>query len=234
MDEFHPRFGKQCRLWAWSGRWTRIVTPPLRPPSNRDPARGGALRRLSDGDKRQSRERRIRQRSPRARCRELSPNPASKVSTSNRAFGFKIKFRPKRLSLASALGAGTCPSYGGYVATKSSGVAQTSQTQGRPSGISYRPNKRGVHMKKLFLGSVALVALGLVAGGIRCRKAGAIYATAAAGSGLHLDRLLCRCERGDIQRPQRRVLDHSREHCSRTRAGRYEYPAVRHSTHGLL
>src|SRR6516165_2647113 len=34
------------------------------------------------------------------------------------------------------------------------------------------------------------------AGGIRCRTAGAIYATAAAGSGLHLDRLLCRCERG--------------------------------------
>src|SRR6516164_312991 len=163
MYEFHPRFGERCRLWAWSGRWTRIVTPPLRPPSNRDPARGGALRRLSDGDKRQSRERRIRQRSPRARCRELSPNPASKVSTSNRAFGFKIKSRPKRLSLASALGAGTCPSYGGYVATKSSGAAQTSQTQGRPSGISYRPNKRGVHMKKLFLGSVALVALGLVA-----------------------------------------------------------------------
>src|SRR5262249_39323482 len=86
--------------------------PNLRPPSNRDPTRGGALRRLSSGE------------------------------------------RPR---------AGTCPSYGGYVATKSSGVAQTSQTQGRPSGISYRPNKRGVHMKKLFLGSVALVALGLVA-----------------------------------------------------------------------
>src|SRR5215471_13057449 len=35
------------------------------------------------------------------------------------------------------------------------------------------------------------------AGGIRCRKGGAgIYTTAAAGSGLHLDRLLYRCERG--------------------------------------
>src|SRR5262249_20455547 len=91
--------------------------------------------------------------------------PKSSIKSVNvePAFGFKIKSRPKRLSLASALRAGTCPSYGGYVATKSSGVAQTSQTQGRPSGISYRPNKRGVHMKKLFLGSVALVALGLVA-----------------------------------------------------------------------
>src|SRR5262249_1537769 len=91
--------------------------------------------------------------------------PKSSIKSVNvePAFGFKIKSRPKRLSLASALRAGTCPSYGGYVATKSSGVAQTSQTQGRPSGISYRPNKRGVHMKKLVLGSVALVALGLVA-----------------------------------------------------------------------
>jgi|SRR6516164_137917 len=34
------------------------------------------------------------------------------------------------------------------------------------------------------------------AGGIRCRTAGAIYTTAAAGSGLHLERLLCRCECG--------------------------------------
>src|SRR6516162_4355577 len=35
------------------------------------------------------------------------------------------------------------------------------------------------------------------AGGIRCRKGGAgIYTTAAAGSGLHLDRLRCWCERG--------------------------------------
>src|SRR5262249_58434662 len=33
------------------------------------------------------------------------------------------------------------------------------------------------------------------AGGIRCRTAGAIYTTAAAGSGLHLDRVLRRCER---------------------------------------
>src|SRR5215813_11235773 len=33
------------------------------------------------------------------------------------------------------------------------------------------------------------------AGSIRCRTAGAIYTAAAAGSGLHLDRLLCRCER---------------------------------------
>src|SRR5215467_1407806 len=38
------------------------------------------------------------------------------------------------------------------------------------------------------------------AGGIRCRTAGAIYTTAAAGSGLHLDRLLCWCERRYVVR----------------------------------
>src|SRR5262249_56238621 len=41
------------------------------------------------------------------------------------------------------------------------------------------------------------------AGGIRCRKGGAgIYTTAAAGSGLHLERLLCWCERGHFVRNQ--------------------------------
>src|SRR5262249_28651006 len=38
------------------------------------------------------------------------------------------------------------------------------------------------------------------AGGIRGRTAGAIYTTTAAGSGLHLDRLLRRCERRYVVR----------------------------------
>src|SRR5215471_15972271 len=43
-------------------------------------------------------------------------------------------------------------------------------------------------------------------GGTRCRKGGAgtgICATAAAGSGLHLDRLLCRWKRGYVDRTER-------------------------------
>src|SRR5260221_6271671 len=41
------------------------------------------------------------------------------------------------------------------------------------------------------------------AGGIRCRKAGAGLCTStAAASGLHLERLLCRCKRGYFERQQ--------------------------------
>src|SRR5262245_14651319 len=41
------------------------------------------------------------------------------------------------------------------------------------------------------------------AGGIRCRQSGAgICTTAAAGSGLHLDQLLCWCERGLCRRKE--------------------------------
>src|SRR5262245_20537346 len=41
------------------------------------------------------------------------------------------------------------------------------------------------------------------AGGIRCRKGGAgICTTAAATSGIHLDRLLCWCERGLCRRTE--------------------------------
>src|SRR6516164_7594608 len=50
-------------------------------------------------------------------------------------------------------------------------------------------NEKAISRKR----SAGRVGLG-GAGGIRCRTAGAT--AAAAGSGLHLDRLLCRCERG--------------------------------------
>src|SRR5262245_21167940 len=53
-------------------------------------------------------------------------------------------------------------------------------------------NEKAISRKR----SAGRVGLG-GAGGFRCRSGGAgIYTTAAAGSGLHLERLLCWCERG--------------------------------------
>src|SRR5262249_60353225 len=97
------------------------------------------------------RERHIRQRSPRARCRELCPNPASKRA----GVWFQNQIRPQpnsnpaqQVNSGGRPRAGACLVRGDYITTKTSGVAQTPQTQDRPSGISDRLNKRGGQKKK--------------------------------------------------------------------------------------